>query len=279
MPRELVIYADESEESGPYYANFYGGALVESADLGQVDRRLRQAKFEQNLLAEVKRGKVTDQYLGKYVAVVDEFFRLIGEGKVKVRIMFRHLYRRPTGLTEYHKANSYHILYYLFLKHSFGLEFCNSEDVPVRIRYYLDRIPDTRERNAVFKGYISSLESYPPFRRVHLLVPQDQIAEVDSHDHVVMQFLDIVLGSMQFKLNNKHRIMPEGANRRGKKTIAKEKLYKHINSRIRELYPNFNIGATTGLRGDPANRWLDPYRHWCFTPREFELDESRVKPK
>jgi hypothetical protein len=279
MARELIIYADESDESGPFYANFYGGALVESADLAEVESRLREAKTAQNLLAEVKWGKVTENYLRKYIAAVDEFFALMGEGKVKVRIMFRHLYRRPTGLSEYHRQNSYHILYYLFLKHAFGLEFCNPERVPVRIRYYLDRIPDTRERNSVFKGYVGSLENYPPFRRAHVRVPEDQIAEVDSHDHVVMQFLDIVLGAVQFRLNDKHLSKPANASRRGKKTIAKEKLYRHINHRVRQLYPNFNIGATTGMRGDQANRWLDPYRHWCFTPREFELDATRVKPK
>lgn len=279
MSRELIVYADESDERGPYFSNFYGGALVESVHLAEVEDRLEAVKASQHLFAEVKWGKVTANYLNKYITATDAYFDLLGEQKVKMRIMFRHLYHRPTGLSAYHRENSYHILYYLFLKHAFGLEFCNPAEEFVRIRYYLDRLPDTRERNAVFKGYISSLESYPPFRRARVLVPQDQIAEVESHDHVIMQFLDIVLGSMQFKLNNKHRIKPAGAARRGKKTIAKEKLYKHISTRIRALYPNFNIGASTGLRGDPGNRWNDPYRHWCFTPREFELDESRVKPK
>ena len=54
------------------------------------------------------------------------------------------------------------------------------------------------------------------------------------------------------------------SNRRGKKTIAKEKLYKHILGKIREIHPNFNIGVSTGLYD--WNTWTIPYRHWKFIP-------------
>ena len=35
----------------------------------------------------------------------------------------------------------------------------------------------------------------------------------------------------------------------GKRTIAKEKLYKYILSEIRTIHPGFNIGVKTGARG------------------------------
>ncbi len=66
------------------------------------------------------------------------------------------------------------------------------------------------------------------------------------------------LGAMAFRLNDKHLVKPPGQVRRGKRTIAKEKLYKHILGRIRQLYPNFNIGESTGMQGDRANRWRTP---------------------
>ena len=75
------------------------------------------------------------------------------------------------------------------------------------------------------------------FRKAKIYIKEDQIAEVSSHDHVLMQCLDVVLGSIQFRLNNKHLIKPLGKKRRGKKTIAKEKLYKYILRRIRNIYP------------------------------------------
>jgi len=62
-----------------------------------------------------------------------------------------------------------------------------------------------------------------------MLIPEDQIAEVKSHNHVLLQCVDIVLGAIQFRLNDLHKVTPEGKWRRGKRTIAKEKLYKMIN--------------------------------------------------
>ena len=149
--------------------------------------------------------------------------------------------------------------------------------MPTRLRIYLDKLPDTREKNAIFKGHLVALEKSRQFRDARILVPGDQIAEVRSHDHIVLQCLDVVLGSMQFRLNDKHRVKPEGARTRGAKTIAKEKLYKHINRRICEIYPHFNIGITTGSPNGPVDRWTHPYRHWRFLPREAQIDETRGK--
>ena len=69
---------------------------------------------------------------------------------------------------------------------------------------------------------------------------------------------------MQFRLNDKHLDKPPGSNLRGRRTIAKERVYKAISARIRGLRPNFNIGIDTGLDGEKANRWHHPYRHWLF---------------
>lgn len=52
------------------------------------------------------------------------------------------------------------------------------------------------------------------------------IAEVDSKNHVILQCIDIALGSMNFKLNNMDKEKMPNSNRCGKRTIAKEKLYK-----------------------------------------------------
>jgi hypothetical protein len=88
--------------------------------------------------------------------------------------------------------------------------------------------------------------------------------------------MDIILGSMAFRLNDLHKEKPVGQKQRGKKTIAKEKLYKHILFHIREIYPNFNIGITTS-KSPREKIWILAYRHWKFTPKEFKTDESRYK--
>jgi hypothetical protein len=103
------------------------------------------------------------------------------------------------------------------------------------------------------------------------------IAEVQLHDHVLLQCLDMVLGAMTFRLNDKHKEKPPGKHRRGKRTIAKERLYMHIRTRICQLYPNFDIGETTGKGGDWANVWIHPYRHWKFVPTEQGIDPTKTK--
>ncbi|MBE6141086.1 MAG: hypothetical protein E7172_06130 [Firmicutes bacterium] len=82
---------------------------------------------------------------------------------------------------------------------------------------------------------------------------------------------------MNFKLNNMDKEKMPGSKRRGKRTIAKEKLYKNILKNIKEIYPNFNIGMSTSIRNDFANNWKDSYRHWCFKFKNSVFDSTLTK--
>ncbi len=221
MSLEYVLYTDESQKSGKYFANFYGGALVRSVDLEEVQAALTSAARAVGLTGEAKWQKVSGAYLDRYVALVDAFFDLVASDRIKVRIMFTQTRYIPSGLTPYQREHEYFLLYYQFLKHAFGLRYSNPGDRPVRLRIYLDKLPDTKEKNAAFKGYVAGLAQSKEFRNARILVPPDQIADVDSHDHIVLQCLDVVLGAMQFRLNDLHRVKPEGQSRRGNRTIAR----------------------------------------------------------
>ncbi len=41
-----------------------------------------------------------------------------------------------------------------------------------------------------------------------------------------------------------HKEIPEGRHTRGKRTIAKELVYRHILARIKAIYSGFNIGVS-----------------------------------
>lgn len=274
-----MIYTDESDKDGKYFSNFYGGALVRSSDLHAVIARLEARKQELNLFREVKWQKVTANYLEKYIALMDTFFDLIAADRIKVRIMFTQNRLVPKGLSPDQRRVEYYLLYYQFLKHAFGLPFSNPGPGPVSIRVNLDQLPANREDNAAFKSFILRLNQNAQFRAARLRFRADQIAEVDSHDHTLLQCLDVVLGAMCFRLNDKHKEKPPGQRLRGKRTIAKEKLYKILLGRIRDIYPNFNIGESTGTQGDRANRWRHAYRHWKFIPKDHEVDGTKSKPK
>ena len=135
------------------------------------------------------------------------------------------------------------------------------------------------DKNALFKAFVVGLESSREFRESSILVPSDQIAEVDSRKHIVLQCLDVLLGAMQFRLNKRHLEKPVGSEKRGSRTIAKEKLYNRIGARIRELYPGFNIGITTGTPGGVTDRFKQPYRHWLFVSSATRIDPSSVPRK
>lgn len=277
MAEEFIIYADESIGRGQYFSNFYGGALVRSRDIDEVRRILAARKAELNLHGEIKWSKVTAQYLPKYVEMMTSFFDLVAADVIKVRIMFTQNMHVPTGLDEYQQEYTYFLLYYQFIKHAFGLAYANTGSLPIQLRIYLDKLPDTREKHSQFKAHLVSLQQSKGFRAARIRIKPDQIAEVVSHDHDVLQCLDVVLGAMQFRLNDLHKVKPPGAARRGKRTIAKEKLYRFILGKIRQIYPNFNIGVSTGRQGDWTNLWHHPYRHWRFVPKEFRRDASQKK--
>ncbi len=279
MSREFILYTDESVKDGKFFANFYGGVLIRSEDLELVRRELQESAVAVGLTAEIKWQKVSSGYLDRYITLMDTFFDLVAAGRIKVRIMFTQTMHVPKGLTKEQRENAYQLLYYQFLKHAFGLQFSNDSGDPIRLRIMLDQLPDTAEKNARFKGYIAALQHSRQFRAARIQVPQDQISEVRSHDHIILQCLDVVLGAMPFRLNDHHLAKPEGARARGARTIAKEKLYKHMNARIRAIHPHFNIGITTGTDGDRTARWRDPYRHWRFLPADSEVDTTRTKKK
>src|SRR5690606_1890603 len=106
------------------------------------------------------------------------------------------------------------------------------------------------------------------FRQRRIQIRPQDIADVDSKEHPVLQCLDIVLGAMTFRLNDKHKEKTaRNGTRRGSRTKAKHRVYLHILRRIQEIYPNFNIGRSTG-QPRPDSRWEHPYRHWLFMPTE-----------
>lgn len=223
--KEYIIFCDESEVNGRYYSNFYGGVLVGASDYERITSRLNAEKQRLNLLGEVKWSKVTALYLPKYETLIRTFFEEICKGQVKVRIMFRQNVHNPVGLNPNQLSKGYFLLYYQFIKHAFGLSARTPNQPPAALRIYFDEFPDTKEAATQFKGYILGLKDNPKIRQAGLTIRPEDIAEIRSHDHVLAQCLDVVLGAMAFRLNDKHKEIPHGQRRRGKRTVAKEKLY------------------------------------------------------
>lgn len=277
MSLEYTLYADESTSRGKHFSDFYGGCLVSSADLEIVVADLLAKKHQLGFHNEVKWQRVTEQYLDRYVELVRHFFVHVASRRVRIRIMFTQNRNIPTQLTARHRDESYFILYYQFIKHAFGFQHAPHGDRNASLRVYVDTLPDIGEKIAKFRGYILGLNASSAFRDGRIQIAGENITQVDSRSHVLLQCVDLVLGAMQFRLNDLHRVKPAGAKRRGKRTRAKEQVYKAILAEVQKLYPRFNIGMSTGRNNDPTRVWSDPYRHWLFVPKSRDVDKSATK--
>lgn len=268
---QYYLFADESVQDGSLFSNFYGGALVAQSEYEGVRERLIACKqalgFQGN---ELKWQKVTARDLESYKTMVTAFFAEMREGRVKMRVMFRNNRDEYTrGLVP--KNERYLRLYYQFIKHSFGFAHRPTEVRPFRLRLFLDRLPDTKEQIKEFREYLCRLNLTGELRDSGILIESQAISEIDSHDYIMLQCVDIVLGAMAFRLNEKHLIKPPGKRIRGKRTIAKDRLYRHIYAEISAILAVKGVGNYDPKFGKhytnyPHDRWTDAYRHWLFKP-------------
>ena len=178
-------------------------------------------------------------------------------------------------LTPEERKADYQMLYYQFIKFAFGLPYASENELD-SMTLYLDEIPLRQIERDEFISHIRDLANDPILKKKGLHIAEDGIVEVNSKQHLPLQFMDVILGAICFKLNEKDKLKVEGENKIGKRTLLKLKLYKHISMRIRELYPNFNIGVTTPIR-IPSDSWTQVYRHWSFIPKYHIRDTTRTK--
>ena len=112
MKKQYIIYADESYRKGKYFSNFYGGALLEYNKLEKINNDLNKKKEELKLYQEVKWTKVTEQYLDKYISLINYFFEYIKSNQIKIRIMFRQNALVPQNLTKEQEEKEYFLSIY-----------------------------------------------------------------------------------------------------------------------------------------------------------------------
>jgi len=278
MPhKRYIIFCDESDDKGRFYSNFYGGALIEASKQQLLQAELQTVKDALNIFeGEMKWERITEPYADKYISFVNAVFDIIDRGDMKIRIMFTQNRNRPV-LDEYQIGNDYFLLYYQFIKHAFGLQHSVDVGETASATLLLDDVPANAEKFQQFKLYMSSLSTFPKWSRAGFKIAYEDITDVNSKKHNVLQALDVVLGSMQSRLNEKHTKPIPPAKRRSKRARAKERVYKAIKERIFRLYPNFNVGVSTAIVDGPHLRFDHPYRHWLFVPTNAKVDPGRTK--
>ena len=267
---EYTLFCDESSSTGKIFTDFFGGCIVKESMIPQIVADLEAKKIELGITAEIKWTKVSEDYVEKYIELIKVFFKYVRSGDIRVRIMFRKTANQYAHDDRPAKAERYTKLYYQFLRNSFGFNAPAAFTGEYYVHFLLDELPTRKDQADKFKDYLCALPNTIRMMESGLHIRKRDIGEVKSHDHVIMQCVDVILGSMNFKLNKLDRVIPEGQKRRGKKTVAKEKVYKHILSEIRSIHPRFNIGVSTNARGYKYPHWSSPYEHWEFIPYEIK---------
>ena len=101
--------------------------------------------------------------------------------------MFRQNALVPQELTKEQQKKEYFLLYYQFIKHAFGIDYCNlKEKDQVILKLYFDKLPDTKKKNKEFKGHIYALNDLFYINNVHIY--NEDIAEVYSKKWLSAKF-------------------------------------------------------------------------------------------
>jgi hypothetical protein len=277
MNKRYIIFCDESDEKGEFFSHFYGGILIEASKQQAIHDELQSVKDALNIFqGEMKWERVTEAYAEKYITFVNAIFDIVERGDIKIRIMFTQNRNTP-ALKDYQIGNDYFLLYYQFIKHAFGFQFSVPENSTASAAVLLDDIPHNAEKLHEFKEYLSSLSAFPVWSRCGFSIAYEDITDVNSKHHNILQALDVILGGIQSRLNEKHTKPHPPAKRRSKRARAKSLVYDAIRRRIVKIYPNFNVGVSTATSEGLEERFTHPYRHWLFVPANATVDNSRTK--
>ncbi len=280
---EYIIFCDESDKEGKFFSDFYGGLLVGASQFERINNELNQLTISLGIHDEIKWQKVSKFNLERYTKFVRHLFKEIELGNLKIRIMFMQKASIPLDNSEEFKKNRYYKLYYQFIKHGLRLASVPYSGTPVNMRLYIDELTfGTNSQIEEFRSFIHRLELDEIFQdndfNSKISIKKENIAFVESKKHILLQSLDLILGSVPFKLNNKDKYRNPEQRKIPNRTKARIELFKEISSLIRSQQPHFNIGISTSIYGKTRQETFDcPYAHWLFVPKESEYDPTLTK--
>lgn len=253
---EYIIFCDESEKEGPKFSNFYGGAIINFKKFEFVNENLKSLIKELNL-NEVKRQNVSLNYVEKYKIVLNRFFDFVKSGDIKVRVIFSNTEKLEQ--TKENKRYRYSKFYYKFIKHAFGLSYL--PETSNILRLYFDQLPTNKADTLEFKQHIKNLQ-YTKHLRKKIKITSDNIVDVNSKEHPIIQCVDLITGIIEYYANYVDNSIK--LSNRGK---AKIELYNLIHKRVEEINPHYFEHIETFDYLIPKNAWKKEYLQCEFKLR------------
>ena len=245
---------DESSKKGKRFSYFYGGAMLKENKYDKIASILNdyKAKFGLN---ELKRTKINDRNYKSYMDVLELFFTFVKSGDIKVRIMFSPNEQLQTDIP--HSQNeTYTKFYHTFIINSFNIFYAQKD---YSLRLIFDDLPETKEQCLKFKtSLIKSIKRNKKPKTNKVFLKKQDIAEVDSKKHVILQCVDVIVGLTDFFLNTTDEDLNNSVRAK-----AKFNVWKFIYERILEINKEFNFTKST-LPIYSHKGWNTPYQHFVY---------------
>lgn len=205
---EIHIYSDESRHRGERFL-LLGGLWVRAQDIVSVENEILEMRKRHgyrndadvwvDFLGELKWTKVSEKYLHVYREVVDLFFNLIDEGKIRFCVMLVDTHNPKVQKYDNIKRDGYFKLLYQLYLHN-----CT---VPGVYKIYPDKITNPQHKINLETLRIT-LDKSLANKFFNLVNPESRaesylqiIMPVDSKRVQILQIIDVVIGAVGYFQN------------------------------------------------------------------------------
>lgn len=206
------IYCDESRQSKDRYM-VLGGIIIPQHNIAEFNATMQNFRIEQNMHAELKWTKVSNQKVSEYKRFVDYFFALNNTDKLHFHsIVIDNHKVEHKRFSKGNKELGFYKFYYQLLLYSFGKIYCrNREDD--RFIVILDYRNTTYSLNTLKVVLNRGMKK----KFSNSTNPFVAIEPRDSKESEIIQINDIILGAIGFQKNGYHLLAHA---RQAKKDLA-----------------------------------------------------------
>lgn len=162
-----------------------------------------------------------------------------------------------------HSLNdTYTKFYFAFIKNAFNIFYAKKN---IKLRILFDDLPETKEQCAKFKKIlIHSIISNRKPNTNKVFIKKQDIVEVDSQKHILLQCMDVITGLLDFSLNTD--VYEIKQSNRAK---AKQKVWEFVLQKILEINPSINFDKTTSPIYSHKG-WNCPYQHFVYHQKKVK---------
>ena len=250
MRENYIIICDESTKKGKNFSYFFGGAMIKEHEYQKFSDLInfQKSKFS---LHELKRTKITEHNFKYYIQILELFFMFVKNNKIKVRIMYSPNEELLTH--QNYDQNTFMKFYYTFIINAFSIFYANKG---INLRLIFDELSETKQKCTIFKkSLINKIKNNNKPLNNKVYISKNQIEEVDSKKHPILQCIDVITGCIDFLLNDNDNT--------SKRAQAKYKVASFIIGQIEEIKGSFDLLKTT-MPIFSHKGWLDKYKHFVY---------------